>query len=110
VRVPYGERVSVDQNGTGPTASPRPPMPTDPAAIEAEIEARRTHLAATVDELVLRAQPKEIARKGAEYSKKRLRAATRTPDGQLRTERIAAVAGAALLLVVLAVWNRRRHS
>jgi len=84
-------------------------MPSDPAAIEAEIEARRAHLAATVDELVVRAHPKVIARRGAEAAKRHLRAATTTPDGQLRVERIAALAGVALLLVVLAVRNRRRH-
>ena len=106
MRVPYGERVSVDQNGSGPT--PRP-MPTDPAAIEAEIEVRRAHLAATVDELVVRAHPKQIARRGAQDAMARFRAATRTPDGQLRTERIAAVAAAALALVVLVRWNRRRQ-
>ena len=105
--MPYGERVSVDQNGSGGPTTPRP-LPTDPALIEAEIEARRVQLAATVDELVVRANPREIARRGAEDAKARLRLATRTPDGHWRVERVAAIAGAAAALMALIVWNRRR--
>lgn len=104
--MPYGEHVSVDQNGS---AAASQPLPTDPAELEREIEARRAHLAATVDELVHRAQPKEIARRAKEDAATKFRAATTTPDGQLRTERIAAVAAAVLAFVVFAVWNRRRR-
>jgi hypothetical protein len=105
--VPYGVAVSVDQNGS--VSSPRP-LSSDPAVLEREIEARRARLAATVDELVFRAQPKEIARRASADAKAKFQAATTTPDGDLRTERIAAVAAAVLLLVVLAIWNRRRRS
>jgi hypothetical protein len=72
-----------------------------PAQIEAEIEATRTRLAGTVDELATRVQPKEIARRSAEDAKAKLQAATHTEDGSLRTERVAAVGGAAALLAVL---------
>ncbi len=82
--------------------------PSDPAAIEADIEATRARLAGTVDELAVRVHPKELARRGTEGAKEKARAAITTPQGQLRVERIAAVAGAALSLLVLAIWRRRR--
>ena len=83
---------------------------TDPAAIESDIEATRARLAGTVDELAVRLHPKEISRRSVQDLKDRLRAATHTPDGRLRTERIAAVGAAAVALVSLVVWNRRRTS
>jgi Protein of unknown function (DUF3618) len=78
-----------------------------PAQIEAEIEATRTRLAGTVDELATRVQPKEIARRSAEDAKAKLQAATHTEDGSLRVERVAAVGGAAALLAVLAGLRAR---
>jgi hypothetical protein len=83
---------------------------TDPAAIETEIEATRARLAGTVDELAVRLHPKEIGRRSVADFKARVRAATRTPDGSLRVERVGAVVlavGAVLGLLVLA---RRRRS
>lgn len=77
--------------------------------IEAEIVAARTRLASTVDELQHRTAPKEVARRQVEAWKTKLVDATHTPDGQLRTERVAALAAAAVALVGLGVW-RRRHS
>lgn len=82
--------------------------PTDPAAIEAEIEATRARLAGTVDELAVRVHPKELVRRGSEVAKAKARAAVTTAQGQLRVERVAAAAGAALSLLVFAVWRRRR--
>jgi hypothetical protein len=84
-------------------------MPSEPAKIEAVIEEHRARLAATVDELVVRAHPKEIARRGAADAKVRFTAATRTSDGALRTERVVAVAAAALVLVTVVVLLRRRR-
>ena len=86
--------------------------PTEPAAIERAIDERRRHLAATIDELTFRAQPKEIARRTAAGLQARVRAATHTPDGQLRTERLAAVGGAAaaVLALMVALRVRRRRS
>ncbi len=81
----------------------------DPASIEAEIARRREHLAATVDELVERTRPKALARQGVEEAKSRLRAATLTPEGELRTERLGAVAAAIAVFVVLSVVLRRRR-
>lgn len=76
--------------------------------IEAEIVAARVRLADTVDELQHRTAPKEVARRQVEGLKAKLVDATQTPDGQLRTERVAALAAAAVALIGLGVWRRRR--
>jgi hypothetical protein len=88
------------------------PLPSDPAAIEALIAQRRADLASTIDELVVRAHPKEIARRSAADARTRLRAFATTDDGQLRTERLAAVAaaGTALLGLILLLRRRRKRS
>jgi hypothetical protein len=80
-----------------------------PAQIEAEIEATRTRLAGTVDELAGRVAPKEIARRSAQDAKAKLYAETHTADGGLRTERIAGVAAAAVSAVGLLVGLRARR-
>lgn len=82
--------------------------PSDPAAIEADIEATRARLAGTVDELAVRVHPKTIAQRGIDDAKLRAQAAVTTPNGQLRVERVAAVAVAAVSLIVLTVWRRLR--
>ncbi len=85
-------------------------MSQSPAQIEAEIEATRVRLAGTVDELATRVQPKEIARRSAQDAKDKLRAATHTEDGSLRTERVAAVGGAvAAVAAALVALRVRRH-
>jgi hypothetical protein len=84
-------------------------LPSDPAALEQLINARRERLAATVDELVQRAQPREIARRGAQDAASRLRAAAYTPDGRLRVERVGAAAAAVATLIALIVWRRRKR-
>jgi hypothetical protein len=76
--------------------------------IEAEIEAARQRLAGTVDELHARTAPKEIARRQVETAKVRFNDATRTPQGDLRTERVAALAAAAVALLGIGVVRRRR--
>ena len=85
---------------------------TSQDAIEAEIVATRDHLARTIDELSVRAQPKEIARRQAASAKARFVEATHTPEGDLRVERVGAVAvGSAVLLwlTILHVRHRRRR-
>ena len=76
--------------------------------IEAEIAAARDRLAGTVDELHARTAPKEIARRQAESAKARFTEATRTPTGELRTERVAALVAAAVALIGVGVFRRRR--
>jgi adenylate kinase len=82
-------------------------LPDDPDALERIIAARRQHLAETVDELVVRAHPKAIARRTTEDAKQRAVALVSDDTGNLRYERVAAVAAAAVLLVVLVVVRRR---
>lgn len=77
--------------------------------IEAEIVAARTRLANTVDELQHRTAPKEVARRQVESLRTKFMDATHTPEGHLRTERVAALAAAAVALIGMGVW-RRRHS
>jgi hypothetical protein len=94
---------------SGPGAAS--PLPSDPAAIEALIAERRAALASTIDELVVRAHPKEIARRSAADARLRVRSFARTGDGALRTERLVAVAasGAALFGLILLARRRRRR-
>jgi hypothetical protein len=82
-----------------------------PDAIEAEIAATRAHLAATIDELSVRARPREIVRRKAGSVKARIVEATHTPDGDLRMERVAAVAAGSVVVfgLVFAVVSRRHH-
>lgn len=83
-------------------------LPSDPAALEAEIVRRREHLAATVDELVHRAKPQTLARESLSGLQSGARAAVLTPEGRPRTTRIAAVAAALVAFVALVLAARRR--
>lgn len=82
-------------------------LPDDPAALEAIIDARRRHLANTVDELVVRAHPKEIARRTTADASARAKALVLDGSGALRYERVAAVAAAVVAVAVLVVLRRR---
>jgi hypothetical protein len=83
---------------------------TDTARIEKDIEAARARLEGTVNELAYRAQPSVIVQRQADSLRLRLHEATHTPDGDLRVERIAAVAGAVVaFVVVVGLLRRRRH-
>jgi len=93
---------------TAPVPAPVEALPSDPAELEAHIERTRARLVGTVDELATRLQPKEIARRGAHEARARVDVFVRTPDGSLRVERLAAIAGALAALCSLIVWNRRR--
>ena len=82
-------------------------LPDDPDALEKIIQTRRRHLAETVDELVVRAHPKEIARRTTAEAKERAVGLVSDDAGNLRYERVAAAAAAVVLLVVLVVVRRR---
>jgi MYXO-CTERM domain-containing protein len=79
-----------------------------PDQIEADIAAARDRLAGTVDELHARTAPQEIARRQVESAKTKFNDATHTESGDLRTERIAALAAAAVALIGLGAIRRRR--
>jgi hypothetical protein len=91
-----------------------PAQPAKPAEtrtvdeLEADIAAARGRLAGTVDELHARTAPKEIARRQAVAVRTKFTEATRTETGELRTERVAALAVAAVALVGLGLLRRRR--
>jgi hypothetical protein len=89
--------------------SPDPSTIESPVELERAIDAKRDRLAATIDELTSRAKPKEIARRGAVGARNRAKAAATTPDGQIRKERLGAVAGALVALGGLMFWLRRRR-
>ena len=95
--------MSDTQNGKAPSADSR-----SVDQIEADIAAARERLAGTVDELHTRTAPQEIARRQVESVKTRFTEATRTESGDLRTERIAALAAAAVALIGLGALRRRR--
>jgi MYXO-CTERM domain-containing protein len=76
--------------------------------IEADIAAARERLAGTVDELHTRTAPHEIARRQVASAKAKFTEATHTESGDLRTERIAALAAAAVALIGLGAIRRRR--
>ena len=83
---------------------------TSPAAIEAEIVETRARLARTIDELAVRAQPREIARRRAQSARASFIEATHTPEGDLRVERVGAIAmGTAVLLALAVILHRRHH-
>lgn len=76
--------------------------------IERELAEARARLAGTVDELSYRAQPKVIASRQAQAVKFKIDEATRTPEGGLRVERIAAAAAAVVVTLVVLRLVRRR--
>jgi hypothetical protein len=86
------------------------PPALSPDQIEAQIAQTRAHLASTIDELAVRAQPGEIVRRQKESARAKLVEATHTPEGDLRVERLGAIAAAgAVVLIVLALLHRRHH-
>jgi hypothetical protein len=98
--------------GTVSTVSAQQPADSTPGSvdgIEKAIAERRAHLAATIDELADRATPKALVAKARADVQARVMAAVYTPDGELRTERLAAVGGAVAVLGSLMVLVRRRR-
>ena len=83
-------------------------LPSDPAALQAAIEARRAHLSGTLDELAQRVKPANLAADAKEEAVDRARRAVSDEDGNLLYERVAAVGAAALAVVVALVVARRR--
>jgi hypothetical protein len=77
-----------------------------PASIEDDIEATRERLAGTIDQLVVRANPKNIAKR--EYAG--LKAHFVYPHGRARMDNILKVAAGVAGFVVLAVVVRKASS
>lgn len=71
--------------------------------IEADIAATRARLASTVDELVDRAHPKNVAKRQVEQA----RAQVFDESGRLRTQKLVAVGGAVVGVVGMLLMIRR---
>ena len=71
--------------------------------IEADIAATRARLASTVDDLVDRAHPKNVARRQLEQAK----AQVIDESGRLRTEKLVAVGGASVAVIGVLLLIRR---
>jgi anti-sigma factor RsiW len=71
--------------------------------IEADIAAARARLASTVDELVDKAHPKNVAKRQVEQAK----AQVFDGDGNLRTQKLVAVGGAMVGLIGALLLLRR---
>ncbi len=78
-------------------------------ALQADVVAHRQRLAGTVDELAGRLTPQALLRQNTEAAKAKFADLTTTPQGDLRVERIAAVAAAVVVVVALRVWGGRRR-
>ncbi|MDQ6896157.1 MAG: DUF3618 domain-containing protein [Actinomycetota bacterium] len=61
--------------------------------LESELADRRAHLSTTIDELITRVSPAEIARREVESVRLRIMAKTHTPDGELRSDLVAGALG-----------------
>ncbi|WP_040155862.1 DUF3618 domain-containing protein [Mobilicoccus massiliensis] len=76
--------------------------------IEKDIARNRDNLAAAIDELAFRVKPGNIVKRQAAEARGFFDRSTRNSDGSLRMEIVGPVAGAAVLLVALAIFNRVR--
>lgn len=101
--------MSTMSSAHGPSASPAADaLPSDPAALQAAIEARRAHLSGTLDELAQRVKPANLATEAKDEAVDRARRAVSDEDGNVLYERVAAVGAAAVAVVVALVVARRR--
>lgn len=85
--------------------STKPPSETK---LENDIAEARERLSRTIDELTVRAAPKNVAARQAESAKVGFTNATRTPSGDLRTDRLVIAAAVVAGIVVLSVLRSRR--
>src|SRR5665647_473753 len=109
---PMAEQTSPSPDATSPgatTPAATTPAALSPDAIEAEIAQTRAHLASTIDELTVRAHPREIVRRQKESAKAKFVDATHTPEGDLRVERVGAMAAAGSVVVLVLAILHRRH-
>lgn len=75
-----------------------------PAQIEADIDATRLRLQATIDAIAARVSPANVARRGAVAAK----AQVVESNGSLRTTRVVALAAVVVAVVGLVAWRRGR--
>jgi Protein of unknown function (DUF3618) len=90
------------------SSSASTPAPTI-ASLDAELTARRERLAATIDELVEKASPRNIIHRQAEAAKARFADVATTPEGELRVERLAVVVAVVTVVGGIVVYRRLRR-
>jgi hypothetical protein len=90
---------------TSSASTPPPSIDT----LDAELTARRERLAATIDELVEKANPRNIFQRQAEAAKARFADVATTPEGELRVERLAVVVAVVTVVGGLVVYRRLRR-
>ena len=76
--------------------------------LENDIVTTRDRLAQTIDELSVRAAPKNVIARQKEQAKVTFTNATRTESGELRMDRVAIAAAAVVGLVVLKIVSANR--
>lgn len=91
------------QPAAHPPASPQDAEGRSAADIEADLAATRERLAGTIDALVDRVNPKNVARRGLAD----LRSKVTTAEGGVRPEVVAGAVGV-VTVVALLVWRSRR--
>lgn len=79
-----------------------------PRQIEADIEATRTRLANTIDELAYRSKPGVIVNRQKDAAIVKLQDTFMTPNGDVRIDRVAAVVVVVAALVGLGIYRRVR--
>lgn len=78
-------------------------------ALQADVQARRQQLAGTVDQIAARVTPQALLQQNTEAAKAKIARFATTPSGDLRTERLAAVAAVVVGMIALRVWGGRRR-
>jgi len=76
--------------------------PSDPAALEAQIEEARAQLALTIDAIAARVAPAAIATQ----AKSRARAIVINPDGTIKRDKAVIVGGVGLMFTLFLAWRR----
>lgn len=78
--------------------------------LENDIVTTRDRLAQTIDELTVRAAPKNVIDRQKTQAKASFTNATRTESGELRMDRVGMAAAAVGAVIVLAIVSRQRKA
>lgn len=91
-----------------PAARQEQPLPGDVPGLERVIRGQQNQLASSVDALLERVAPKNVAERAKADATARARGAVYTSSGDLRVERVLATGSSVLALVGLVLWRRGR--
>jgi hypothetical protein len=94
---------TAQQTGSERAAGSPNGRPRSPQEIEAEIVEARQNLAATLDQLADRTNPKNVAKRGAAKA----RGVVQNPDGSIKPKPVAIIAGVVVLFVVYRIRKAR---